>query len=445
MTATATEDLAALERRLARERAARKEAERLLEEKARELFEVNEKLRAQSDELTDTAKLRRDIMNSVGHAILTANDDGTLRFMNQGAQAMFGYQEEEVLGRDMTFLLPELGGLKDNATARRKDGTTFPADVAISDTMSDSVPVIIIIVRDLTSLIRRETERTELLVQLNQAQKFEAIGTLAGGIAHEINTPIQYIGDNLRFLGESCEEIAPVVDKLRRIAQRAKDAGGLGDEVDEVLRAVDEADLDYLLEELPTAAQQSLEGAEQVARIVTAMKEFSHPGTKQKTPTDLNRSIENALTVSRNEWKYVADLTLALDPDLPSVPCLPAEFNQVILNVVVNASHAIASAGGSEDSKGTITVGSARTGDWVEIQISDSGTGIPEDARDKIFDPFFTTKGVGKGTGQGLSIAHDTIVNKHGGELTFETETGRGTTFVIRLPIHDPDRQEQAA
>ncbi len=198
----------------------------------------------------------------------------------------------------------------------------------------------------------------------------------------------------------------------------------------------EETDFNYLQEEIPKAIKQTLEGVERVAKIVRAMKEFSHPGPKEKTPTNLNRAIENTVTVARNEWKYVAEITLDLDPDLPLVPCLPQEFNQVILNLIVNAAHAIGDVvghGGQE--KGTISVSTRRKGDKVEIKVADTGTGIAPEIRSKIFDPFFTTKEVGKGTGQGLAIARSIIVDKHGGTITFETEVSKGTTFTICLPL----------
>ena len=203
--------------------------------------------------------------------------------------------------------------------------------------------------------------------------------------------------------------------------------------VEATARAIDVA---YLTKEIPEAIQQSLEGIERVAKIVQAMKEFSHPGSEEKTAIDLNSAIESTLTVARNEWKYVADMVMELDPTLPLVPCLPGELNQVVLNIIVNAAHAITDVvGDGSRGKGTITVSTRRDGGWVEIRITDTGTGIPEAVRDKVFDPFFTTKEVGKGTGQGLAIAHDVVVKKHGGTLTFTSEIGQGTVFRIRLPL----------
>jgi signal transduction histidine kinase len=173
-----------------------------------------------------------------------------------------------------------------------------------------------------------------------------------------------------------------------------------------------------------------------VSRIVQAMKEFSHPSTAEKTPVDLPRAIENTLTVARNEWKYVAEVVTDFDPALPAVRCLPGEVNQMLLNLIVNAAHAIGDVVGTGgERKGTLTVTTRRVGNWAEIRVSDTGTGIPAKIRERVFDPFFTTKPVGKGTGQGLAIAHAVVVDKHGGQITLETEEGRGTTFIVRLPL----------
>jgi PAS domain S-box-containing protein len=282
------------------------------------------------------------------------------------------------------------------------------------------------------------SERKRMEADLAQSQKMESIGQLAAGIAHEINTPIQYVGDNARFLQDAFGQFDGLLESLEGLCRIAKDgnaAEGLVGRLETVIR---EADVEYLRDEIPKAVQQSLEGVDRVAHIVRAMKEFSHPNRGQKQPVDLNRAIETTLTISRNEWKYVADMQTDLDPALPPVPCLANDFNQVILNVVVNAAHAIAPViGNGAQGKGTIAVSTRREGEWAEIRIRDTGTGIPAEIRQKIFDPFFTTKEVGKGTGQGLSIAHYIVVKKHGGTITFETETGRGTTFIIRLPLHD--------
>jgi len=281
------------------------------------------------------------------------------------------------------------------------------------------------------------TDRKHLESQLAQAQKLESIGQLAAGIAHEINTPTQYVGDNIRFLEDAFNELGEVLKSYQALLSAARK----GQLTDEMIRqteiAVVKADLPFLIEEIPEAIRQSLEGVERVSKIVRSMKEFSHPGMEEKTAIDINRALESTVTVARNEWKYVADLEMDLDPALPPVPCLPGELNQVFLNMIINAVHAIADViGDGSNGKGIIRITTRSQGDSVEIRISDTGSGIPEKIRFRIFDPFFTTKDAGKGTGQGLAISHSVIVEKHGGSLSFETEEGKGTTFIIRLPLH---------
>lgn len=287
-------------------------------------------------------------------------------------------------------------------------------------------------------LQREIHERERMQQELAQAKQLESVGHLAAGIAHEINTPAQYVGDNIRFLKEVFADLNNLIISFDELLQGAKENSVDADLVAKVETAAQKADIDYLTEEVPKAIDQSLEGIGRVARIVRAMKEFSHPSSDEKQPADLNRLLDSTLTVSRNEWKYVADLKTDYDPDLPLVPCLAGEFNQAVLNLVVNASQAIADiVGDGSRERGTITVRTRLAKQWAEIRIEDTGTGIPENARDKVFDHFFTTKDVGKGTGQGLTITHSIIVEKHGGTITFETAVGRGTTFIIRLPISE--------
>jgi signal transduction histidine kinase len=291
--------------------------------------------------------------------------------------------------------------------------------------------------RLLTAVLRDLTHERMLQCELAQAQKLEAVGQLAAGIAHEINTPTQYVGDNTRFLKEAFDDIRTVLESFAGLLSAAKDGAVTPDLVAQVESKLVELDLDYLREEIPQAIAQSLEGVGRVAKIVRAMREFSHPGSDEKSFIDLRDAIETTLTVARNEWKYVAEVETQFDPELPEVPCLPGELNQVILNLVVNASHAIADVLGQRPTeKGTITIGTRREGDdWAVFFVQDTGTGIPEKIRAKIFDPFFTTKEVGKGTGQGLAIARSVVVDKHGGAIDCETSTGRGTTFTVRLPL----------
>jgi signal transduction histidine kinase len=195
-------------------------------------------------------------------------------------------------------------------------------------------------------------------------------------------------------------------------------------------------DLNFLIEEIPKAINQTSDGVARVIKIVGAMKNFSHPGLESVIYVDLNQSIESTLIISHNEWKYLAEVETEFDPELPPVPCYPGEFNQVILNLVVNAAHAIeeVKSGGKPDHRGVIRISTRHVGSEVVIRIEDNGTGIPQIIRNRIFDPFFTTKAIGKGTGQGLAIAHSVIVDKHKGRIDLESEVGKGTIFTIALP-----------
>ncbi len=281
------------------------------------------------------------------------------------------------------------------------------------------------------------TERKIMESQLAQAQKLESIGRLAAGIAHEINTPAQYVGDNARFLQEAHSDMERVHDLYDQLLSEIRSGSPTEELVRKIEAAVQETDLEYIRQEAPKAVRQSLEGIERISGIVRAMKEFSHPGTDVKTHIDLNRAIESTTTVTRNEWKYVAEMVTDFDLHLPLVPCLPAEINQVVLNMIIYASHAVADAlnENGSDKKGTITIATCAQDGHAEIRISDTGIGIPHNIRPKIFDPFFTTKEVGKGTGQGLAISHSVVVDKHGGTVSFESEVGKGTTFLVRLPL----------
>jgi signal transduction histidine kinase/DNA-binding NarL/FixJ family response regulator len=280
------------------------------------------------------------------------------------------------------------------------------------------------------------TERMGLELQLRQAQKLEAIGQLAAGIAHEINTPTQFVGHNIRFLKDSWDSIAEFLNFCGTVRAECATGPVPPEHLQQFSELHQKCDLEYLLKHIPDAIDNSLEGVSRVAKIVKGFKEFSHPGSEGKRVINLNQAIETTISVSRHEWKYCADLVTAFDADLPLVPCLVGEFNQVILNLIINSSHAIGSVVEKNgQGKGTITISTRRDGEWARIAVADTGAGIPVEIRSRVFEPFFTTKEVGKGTGQGLALAHAAIVNRHHGQLWFESELGQGTTFFIRLPL----------
>jgi len=284
-------------------------------------------------------------------------------------------------------------------------------------------------------LRRMRDKLEETHAQLLSAQKLESIGQLAAGIAHEINTPTQYVSDNAHFLQRSFVEIAGALERISAITTTVKD-GDAEQALMEVVRTIDEADFEYLAEELPKSLSQSIDGLSRIAEIVLAMKEFSHPGLKGLVLTNLHRAIESTITVARNEWKYVAVVETDFDPDLPQVPCSVGDFNQVILNLVVNAAHAVGDRlDPASGAKGRICVTTRTEPGFARISVSDDGAGIPEEIRQRVFDPFFTTKPVGKGSGQGLAIAHSVIVGMHGGTISVDSEVGVGTTFHVRIPL----------
>jgi signal transduction histidine kinase len=263
--------------------------------------------------------------------------------------------------------------------------------------------------------------------QLIQAQKLEAIGQLAAGIAHEINTPMQYVQNNVAFIEQAVMVIQNLLIEVRKM-----ESSQLTPQMTALLGTID---FDFLLREIPESFQETHLGLNRVVKIVSAMKEFSHPGGKEMVLTDLNRALDSTITVCRNEWKYIAEMKTDFDKDLPLISCFPDQLNQAILNLIINSVHAIQSheAFDALNKKGEIAIVTRREDSWVEIQISDNGCGIQPILKKRIFDPFFTTKEVGKGTGQGLAIAHDIIVNKHRGQIDFTSTPGQGTTFYIRL------------
>ena len=292
------------------------------------------------------------------------------------------------------------------------------------------------------------TERRSMQTQLQQAQKLEAIGQLAAGIAHEINTPMQFIGDNTRFVQQAWASLDELIAPLCAAPGSRAGEGSLR----QLVERLETADLPYLRKEVPSAIEQSLDGVARVTKIVRAMKEFSHPGSEEKQLANINQAIETTLTVARSEWKHVADLETSLSDQVGMVPCHIGEFNQVILNLLVNAAHAIAVVvGDGSNAKGKITIRTTREQNWARISIQDTGCGIPPAIQAHIFDPFFTTKEPGKGTGQGLALAHAVIVKKHGGSIWFDSKLGVGTTFFFRLPLqpaageNDSNRAAMAA
>ncbi|GAX59513.1 signal transduction histidine kinase, partial [Candidatus Scalindua japonica] len=400
--------------------------------------------RKQADE--QISKLSRAVEQSPASVVIT-DTKGNIEYVNRKFTEVTGYSFEEVKGKNPRVLKSDERNsvdykeLWDTISSgkewrgefknKNSDGKAYWEFASISPIKNNQgvTTGYIAIKEDIT--VHKNLEQ-----QLMHAQKMESIGHLAAGIAHEINTPTQYIMDNTRFLQDSFNDINKLLEKYSHLLETCKSGSVESELIEEIEVAVRELDEDFLVDEIPNAITQSLEGLDRVKNIVYAMKNFSHPDNENKKPIDINKAINNTITVARNEWKYVAEVKTDFDSSLTSVPCFPGEFNQVILNLIVNAAHAIGEEpGNGNEGKGIIVISTLCDGEWAEIRVSDTGTGISGDIRKKIFDPFFTTKEVGKGTGQGLSLVHSTVVGRHNGTITLDTELGKGTTFIIRLPL----------
>lgn len=360
---------------------------------------------------------------------------------------MFGYPKEAIIGNKIESLL-DTDKVKDlkEASLHEKlkeqlgktlvthgiklDGSYFPVEIHFSKILltTKNHTIFNCVVRDIT-------QRMQLEEQLRQSQKLESIGQLSAGIAHEINTPAQYVSDNTMFLNTAFDSCLKIIHKTHALLDKEPSEIS-AEELAEIRSLFDENDMEFIIEEIPLAITQSIDGLERVKKIVGAMKSFSHSSQGEMSIVDITEAINSTITVSRSEWRYIAELTTNYSENLPKIKCLRDEFNQVILNIIVNAAHAIEAKNSEKNGElGSIKIDVSQTGQYIEVLISDNGTGMTDKVKSRIFDPFFTTKGVGKGTGQGLSMAYLVIVEKHNGKIEVESEADVGTQFKITLPI----------
>lgn len=402
------------------------------------LKDITQRRRAEQS-LAQSEHLRRVLAESSGDVISRHAPDGRILYVSDACHGLLGLRADELLDRDPIELLHP-----DDAADLAPGSGAQPPESQRELTLRlrhrngqwvwvEAVPLILRDgegrIEEIQVYSRDITDRKAREDQFHQESKLESLGRLSAGLAHEINSPIQFVGDNARFLAEAYQDLIRIVLFYRGLLDSTDPMSW--DERRARMRVAEEGiEFDYLQTDIPSAVEQTLHGIERVATIVRAMKTFSHPGNQEQVPADLNEALAATVTVTRHQVNSVADLHLDL-ADLPPVRCNIADLNQVFLNLIVNAADAIADTG----EPGTIGVTTALDGDHVTIAISDTGGGIPDDVMSKIFDPFFTTKDVGRGSGQGLPLARAVVHEGHAGTLTVDTTIGSGTTFTIRLPI----------
>lgn len=414
----------------------------------RELSARERELGTARQSLLDIGRYLNSLMGIVDSAIFVVTPEGVIQTVNEAMAHMLSVSIEELEGLNWSELIRVPSENPPDAD-RQNDARRLLVEsheAFIKKTALEEVPVLLTgralygehgSLKGVLCTASDQSERRQLESELRHAQKLESVGQLAAGVAHEINTPIQFIGDSVFFLKDAFKDLHRVIQHYQEFKNRLAHTGKGLRVVEEFTRVEREADLEFLAEEIPDAIDRAVEGINRVASIVGAMKKFAHPGGEDRAPQNLNEAIETTLVVSRNEYKYIADIELDLRP-IPAVMCNLGDINQVLLNLIVNGAHAIESKNRGTKKRGTITIGTRVEGEHVEISIADTGGGIPSQVRSKVFSPFFTTKPLGKGTGQGLSIARNLIVEKHRGELKFTSTEGAGTTFVITLPLQDP-------
>jgi PAS domain S-box-containing protein len=390
----------------------------------------------------------------------------TIVYCNKIVADQHGLTREDLLGKPITLLAQWVGDnpnyLSDVQTAlragrtfhyedevARSDGTSFWLGVSIrplydrAGRLTHAVAVGADITTKRTEVLKKQElqdklvaemqERERMVIELQLAQKLESVGRLAAGIAHEINTPIQYVGDSVHFLRSAFDDLDKLFDASHQALAGLPECAEREAYERELAELAGKYDLEYLRVEVPKAFSRTFDGVERVTNIVKAMKEFAHPDANEQNPVDLKHALETTLLVASNEYKYVAKVRTEFG-DLPEVVCNVGELNQVFLNLIVNAAHAINDSGKDIDT-GEIRIRVAAEGDEAVIRVSDNGCGVPAENLSKLYDPFFTTKEVGRGTGQGLAISHSIVVDKHGGEISVASEVGVGTEFTVRLPI----------
>lgn len=421
------------------------EKRRLLHESRQRMESLEQTVGQQQIEIKSVQEDAEQLIESMSSVLISLDAQGLVTRWNKVATETFGVSAEDAIGSRVQDLAIQWSNpeIVDELLTTEPDHVSIHAEVQFWD----EARAIHALDLRICEIGNRENSCTKLILaddvtlqknlqaQLDQAQRLESVGQLAAGVAHEINTPMQYIGDNVRYVSKSLEKLDSLLQCLPALVDEEITDEQLVELRKSIVNAPQLKKVKSSLKQIPEALSDSIDGVESVSKIVAAMKEFSHPGNEEKSQVCLNHILESTITVAKNEWKYVAEINKDFTTDLSRVPGLPSELNQAFLNIIVNASHAIGDRVANGDyQKGTITLSTVERDGCVEVMIRDNGGGIPKSARERVFEPFFTTKDVGKGTGQGLAIVHSVVVQKHGGKVWFDVEEGVGTTFTIQIP-----------
>lgn len=430
-----------LERRVLREVASRKAAERLLEAKSLELFLKNEELQFSTGKLREQFDLIGVIMDAVPDVVITCKDNFRIETVNSASLPVLGYRPADLIGRCLSEFIPTLEEQRRVLEAdafvvldigvKVADGRTIAAELRGRRTRLYDQPLTVIVLHDISERKAAASVKEDIHQQLQESGRLEAIGALSSGIAHELNTPIQFIGDNIKFIGHSLKKIYESYMLYDRLKLACEAAGLAPEEVAAVETFNATISLPQLSGEILSAVRETVEGINQVRDIIVLMKEFSHPGTGKPQRNDINLVVKGTLTICRSRTKNVVSVASELMPAPAVLSCHKTQIQQVLVNLIVNAVEAIEEEG-IED--GRILVSVKPAGTHLRIEVADNGPGVPDALRDRIFDPFFTTKQVGKGTGQGLALAKNIVVQQHAGRLLLVPKQGYATCFAIELP-----------
>jgi len=450
------DEMERIKRRLDRERRARLEAETLLEEKSRSLYDTTVELRALADKLAAREARTRAILDTAAEGIISTDSHGFIVSFNAAASVVFQYEAGEAIGRSLRDLIPLVADYEMHSsdekktqagrlvvaqaiecTGRRSDGSDVPLSISGSCFRVGQSTMCTWVVRDITRVKKAEAELQRTQAKLLQSDKLASIGQLAAGVAHEINNPLGFVFSNLNSLAGYARDIKQVFQAYEQLAAAAAEENytQLKQRCESVQAILKDTDFRYVLEDLNDLINESIDGAERVREIVADLRDFSHVDSAGLAVENVNDLIRKTINIASNILKYKAEVECDLRK-IPDIRCYGGKLGQAFLNLLVNAAQAI-------EEKGTIRVRSGQTEDRVWVEVEDDGCGIPEEDLNRIFDPFFTTKDVGSGTGLGLNVVYN-IVQVHNGSINVQSIVGTGTTFRIELPVDGPEEVQES-